>query len=386
MPTNPIFLWLGWAAVVAGVALVTLGWVGRRVPHPICRRCAHPVPPGGGQLGQVCTECGASFRRSTDVQTRARKPKIGLIGLLLVASGIPFGLGEGGRTRVLKAILPRYRVADTQTFGQTTIRVFAPTWDDDFEGLVDVTLGGTLVYRSTMPHPSTGRARVHMLADQPGDLIWIRSDSGGSGGYSTTYLFLSATDDGRAAFLPFAVLENGIFKTLPGEPASEKVGERKEVEQVWLQPDIGYRYWLTSGAASPVPTLLAVPVQGGLRFLDPLPDDGPTDAELEQAKATIARTPADQLERDTVLGPALRGFFDLVYAGKAQRGWKFFRECYDLRIAELVSGPNVADLPRSREAFESVLQQAILKSPFSAEVLRRNHGSIAPTSAASRKH
>lgn len=380
MPTTPIFIWLGWAAAVAGIALITFGWVGRRVPHPICRRCAHPVPPGGGQVGQVCTECGAAFRRPADVQNRARKPVIGFLGLILIASGIPFGLGEGGRTRVLKAILPRYRVTDTQTIGETTIRVFAPTWDDDFEGLVDVTVGGTVVYRSTMPYPSAGRARVHMLADQPGDLIWIRSDSGGSGGYSTTYLFLSATEAGRAAFLPFAVLENGMFKSSPGAPVDGNEGE-----QVWLQPDISYRYWLTSGAASPVPTLLALPIQGGLRFLDPLPDDGPTNAELEQAKAAIARTPADQLERDTVLGPVLRGFFDLVYAGKAQRGWKFFRECYDLRIAELVSGRNVADLPRSREAFESVLQQAILKSPFSAEVLRRNHGSIAPTSAASSK-
>jgi hypothetical protein len=380
MPTAPLFIWLGWAVVVAGVALITFGWVGRRVPHPICRRCAHPVPPGGGHVGQVCTECGVSFQRPTDVQTHSTKPLIGWIGLILIASALPFGLGDGGRTRILKALLPRYRVADTQTLGQTTVRVFSPTWDDDFEGLVDVTLGGNLVFRSTMPHPSAGQARVHMLADQPGDLIWIRSDSGGSGGYSTTYLFLSASDDGRAAFLPFGVLENGIFQSLPGQPVGEKEGE-----QVWVQPDISYRYWLTSGAASPVPTLRAVPVQGGLRFLDPLPDDGPTDAELEQAKATIARMPSDQLERDTVLGPTLRGFFDLVYAGKAKRGWKFFRECYDLRIAALVSGANVADLPRSREAFESVLQQAILKSPFSAEVLRRNHGSIAPTSAASTK-
>lgn len=168
--------------------------------------------------------------------------------------------------------------------------IFSPRWsDDDFEGLVEVSIGGRSVYGSRMLHPSVGE----FLLAPPTASLWIRSDTGGSGGYSTTYLF---NPDADGAFLPVAVLENGSFQA-----------------GVWVQPDVTYRYWLTAGVASPVPVLRALPCQTGLRFLDPTAADAPSAEQLSALKSSIANTAVeDGFSRDLILAPTLRGFLDLV--------------------------------------------------------------------------
>jgi hypothetical protein len=356
--------WFGWSLALVGALITVWAFRGRPSAHPLCRRCRHTVRPGT-TLGTACTECGAVFRTPRDLAQRLRHPKIGYIGLFVTAAGALAGLGNEGWRTIGKAVLPRYQVDSTQTLGPATVRVLIPRWSDDLsEDIVEVRIGGSLVYRTSMLHPSAGMATLaaeHPAApgeeSAPQPLFWLRSDTGGSGGYSTTYCFTVA--DG-GAFTPFATLSNGVFE-----------GDH------WRQPDVTYRYWLTSGAASPVPTLRARPTEGGLRFLPPTADDAPTADTLAATLRTLADTAADERARDLMLGPTLDGFLDLVYAGRAEDAWTFLRDCWDAGLSRLAANGAVAEFPRSREALESMLMLKMSESPYHAELLRRNNGSIA---------
>jgi hypothetical protein len=264
----------------------------------------------------------------------------------------------------LRRILPQMKVDSTQWIDTAVIQISRPRWDDDPEWrrLVEVQIGGRTAFRSLMSYPTAGSVQLRGAGgfedDSPQSYIWIQSDSGGSGGYSTTYLF-HADDSGE--FLPVATLENGMF-----------------AEDHWIQADLSYRYWLTSGAASPVPRLQAIPRAGQLRFLDSDASSGPTEAELSSLLSRVRETQATATDSDLIIGPSLRGFLDLVYAGRARDAWRFLDACFDARLAELLESGAVSDMPRSREAFKQVLAQQLRRSPFHDELLRRNGGSIEP--------
>jgi hypothetical protein len=221
-----------------------------------------------------------------------------------------------------------------------------------------------------MSYPSAGEV---LAATADGDdatrYVWIRSDSGGSGGFSTTYLFQTSNDD---EFLPAALLDNGVF--VSAAPGSDR--------SVWRQADLSYRYWITSGAGSPTPTLEAVPreIPGGhqIRFLDPAPNAGPTAEQLGTALDRLRDASANATDSERILSSTLRPFLDLVYAGRAPDAWRFLDDAFDARLASLLESGAVSDLPRSREAFRAVLHEQMQRSPFHQELLRRNGGSIAP--------
>ncbi len=349
----------GWMLLIFGAVFLATLWRQRRHP-PRCRRCAHQLVPDHDNqhdpVGETCPECGLQLRSRRDVRTSANSPLKQSIGLLICFLGASLCIGSAYGNSIIKLVLPRYKVESTYVFASSTVTIFSPRWsDDDFEGLVEVSIGGRTVYRSRMLHPSAGE----FFLTPPTASLWIRSDTGGSGGYSTTYLF---NPDADGAFLPIAVLENGSFQA-----------------GVWVQPDVTYRYWLTAGVASPVPVLRAHACQTGLRFLDPTAADAPSTEQLSALKSSIANTAVeDGFSRDLILAPTLRGFLDLVYAGRATDGWLFFRECYDLGLERLHKSGRAGDLPRSRTAFESMLLAHMGTSPYFGELIRRNRGSIAP--------
>ena len=289
---------------------------------------------------------------------------IAWIALIAGVSAGVWALGTQPWIALAKATLPKYVVKETHTFSVGTVRVSTPRWSDEGPmDLAEVLLGGEVHFRISLLHPTVGEVRLYdHPEEQPEsgpflDHLWITENTGGSGGHTTTYLFSEL--DG--SLFPVATLVNGTF-----------------VDGRWVQSDTTYRYWLTSGAGSPTPILRGIPGEGGLAWLDPTPDDGPSQAELDEHRRRIrAATPAAQ-SADEYLSPALRGFLDLVYAGRAPDAWVFLDECFDAGLQRFLESDAVSDLPRSRESFRSALVEKVRTSPYYGELLRRNNGSIRP--------
>ena len=386
--SDSIVIALGWVTVVAGAGLVVLGNRGLRAAQPFCARCWHPIHPGGAVVGQVCVECGTAFGRATDIATRYRRPMFKWIGLILTLVGATLCIGLERRIAVLKRILPLTKVESTQTLGLCEVTIYAPCWPSDAsERRIEVRLDGNVVYATNAFYPSAGLASFERVLTEGNsfgdgklrDLLWVRFDSGGSGGFSDTYFF-EAEPGGE--FLPAAITHNG---SLEGARSDDWFDG-----SVWRQTDLSYRYRWTSGFAGPQPTLRGIPGDDGLMFLTPLPAEAPTAEQLAQLRATVANAPLDAGARDTILGATLSGFFDLVYSGRAVDAWVFFRGCFNDGIARLIAdakpegedsgGFREEQLPRTREAWEAMLLEAMLESEFIVELQGRNGGSIAPPS------
>lgn len=238
--------------------------------------------------------------------------------------------------------------------------------------MVEINQLGTIVFRAEVINPSAGSCTIESaMSGDPVKALWIRSDSGGSNRYSETYVFLPTL----VGVLPAAVLTNGLFKVLTdidGEPQPS----------IWVEPDLTYRYWLTSGVSSPVPVVRGVVLEAaGVRWFetDPelIPTDGQLAAALERVRTDAART-TEAHTADHALGSALAPFLDLVYAGQAQRAWSFLRECDAAGLGDVLRRGSLSDAPRSLEALEIALRGQLMRSPFIDLVLRRNGGSIDP--------
>ena len=372
-----------WTAIVVSVAAAAAAiaaFRGRALAGPACRRCGHAVAPDSVStvIGRACAECGAAWTSQKDIQARHRRPLVGSIALTVGLLGLGFGIGDTGRTLVLKQVLPEYRVEATQTVAQTTVRVLRSRWPDSVSPpIVEVLLRGHLAYRSACWYPTFGSfdLDIRRLGGQPPiPCIWICENFGGSGGQSCTTVFAIELGDSADGLRPFAFLHNGSFE-----------------RDVWVQYDDSYRYWLTSGAGSPMPKLRGVlesPFEGNdsagggtgpLRFLEPGPSDAPTPAELEAHLAVIRSSEPTATASDAILSATLRGFLGLVYAGRSAEAWRFLDACLDAGLRPLLESGAVSDLPRSREGFQGVLLERMRRSPFLPELLRRNGGSISPT-------
>ncbi|MFM7134111.1 MAG: hypothetical protein ACKO0W_07330 [Planctomycetota bacterium] len=236
--------------------------------------------------------------------------------------------------------------------------------------MVEIDQAGAIVFRAEVINPSAGSCTIESaMSGDPVKALWIRSDSGGSNRYSETYIFLPTL----VGVLPAAVLTNGLFKVLTdidGEPQPS----------IWVEPDLTYRYWLTSGVSSPVPVVRGVVLEAaGVRWFetDPelIPTDGQLAAALERVRTDAART-TEAHTADHALGAALAPFLDLVYAGQAQRAWSFLRECDAAGLGDVLRSGSLSDAPRSLEALEIALRGQLMRSPFIDLVLRRNGGSI----------
>jgi hypothetical protein len=363
--TEPVFVWSGWLAVVVGLGLAVVGLRGRALPRPVCRRCSYPFERSDGLVGRVCSECGAAIKSQKDLKSTIRRASLGFFGLFLTLTGLWFGVGGEARTRVLKLVTPRYRVEKTLNIKSSTVHLLRPVWSDDSGSRVEVEVGGRLAYQSDIWNPDAGGLNIDSEG-LPVEALWIRANSGGSAGFSTTYVFSVDGDPGRSGLLPVAVLENGWFETTEADGRA-----------IWIQPDLTYRYVWTSGVASPVPILRAeLSVSGGLAFLDSPPGSGPTPSELDAARAEIASLPIDEFARDRVVGLALKPFFQLVYVGRANEAWEFFRSCYAVGIARVDADPQFASERRTLEAWEEDLLARMHESAFRAEIERINGGSL----------
>ncbi len=386
MPDS-ILIALGWVAVVIGGGLVVLGDRGFRATHPLCAHCWHPIHPSGAMVGQTCAECGTLFERASDIATRHRRPVFKLIGLILTLGGVPLCLGDEVRIAVLKRILPLNKVESTQTLGLCEVTIYAPCWPSDaVDWRVEVQLEGKVVFATNAFYPSAGLGLFKRSMSERGeidhddglvDLLWLRLDSGGSGGFGDTYFFRA---EAGGEFVPAMIAHNGVVEPVRSDDAV--------MGSVWRQVDLSYQYSWTSGAAGPQPSLRGIPGEGGLFFLDPLPAEAPTAEQLAQLRSIVANAPLDASAHDVILDATLSGFFDLVYSGHATDAWVFFRECFSSGIARLIAdakhergdsaGRGFEKLPRTRDAWEAMLLEAMRKSEFIVELQRRNNGSIAP--------
>ncbi len=310
--------------------------------------------------------------------------------------------GPGFQTACLRLILSSQKVEETHhTFG-CTIEILRPRWTDlpePLEERVRIRRHGRLVFDSEMPHPSAGAAWIGNGRSKPSPAIWVRSDSGGSGGYSETWVFDLEGDGG---FLPRLHLENGWFEEAtrwgPGSGTGPGTTHRVHprdggavpaAPSEWRQPVLGFRYWLTSGAGSPAPLL-----KGWLDWskgfvIGPAPDAAASTTGTTATTATtpVARALAEiatagmdlesvQTSSDAVFSPLLRVYLDLVFEGRAREAAEFLRDAHRGGLARVLESGAVSDLPRSLEAFEAMLHARILEEEFHWVALERNGGAL----------
>ena len=347
--------WLGWIGAALGTVLLVWGSVGvqKRAGH--CRRCGHRAPPGAATPGSGCAECGWRFEHAADMVYRQRSIQKGLLGLILIIGGIAFGIGERGRMRVARVFTPTYRVTTTQSWGDVLVTISEPRWPDlepERQELVEVRIGGSLAWRTELESPSAGT-----LEDGG---FWVREQTSGSGGYSTTFVFAT----GPVELRPLLVLHDGYFDDGFFDGPT------------WNQADLSFRYWVTSGADSPVPYLRGKLRDDTVVFEKPPIDVAPKQARLDALVEAVRSFEPTASASGAILAASLRGFLELLYAGEAPRAWVFLERCHDAGLEQLLAGGSVSDLPRSREAFEAALLEKVSKSPHYGAVLRINGGSI----------
>jgi hypothetical protein len=351
--------WLGWIGAILGAVLAVWGFVGVGNRQGHCRRCGHPVPPDTQVPGGVCFECGRTLREIKDTVYTQRSIKKGFFGLVVAVGGVAFGIGDRGRMRVGQFCTPAYRVVSTQTWGGVVVVISEPRWPElepERQELVEVAIEGRLAWRIELESPTAGAIAAPPSQRYP-EQVWIREQTSGSGGFATTFVFDVSLGDLR----PLLTLDNGSFEG-----------------DIWVQPDFSYRYWITSGADSPVPYLRGQIRIDKISFDTPSPDAAPSHVRLESLIESIRRSEPSATASGSILSASLRGFLDLVYAGKAPNAWEFLDRCFDAGLERLLSSGSVSDLPRSREAFRAALLQKMSESPLHAEVLRLNGGSIDP--------
>ncbi len=404
---------LGWILAAAAVAVAVALFVGRRPAVRSCPRCRHPLTPGIVVAHTPCTECGRPIHGERDAWRRRRHPVIGSLVLLIALTLSAWSAGETVRTTVLKVILSEYKVEETHTVFDCQVEILRPRWDDVPDlwlQRVRIHRAGRVVFDSEVHLPSVGGAWIAADSWESAPpqmmlipVLWLRSDSGGSGGYSDTWVF---DLEGRGGFLPRFHLQNGLFEesfvdgggkpgpaqTHPVHPADG--GSIPPAPSRWHQWLLGFRCWLNSGAANTSPAVDGWLDRDGFvpRPVDPAADrarDGfRADFGIDRALAEIASTvseleAADDAHRfdpsDCVFGPLLRVYLPLVFAGHAREAAIFLRDAHRGGLGKLLESGAVSDLPRSLEAFEAMLHARILEVDVDGIALDRNGGRLVST-------
>lgn len=347
----------------------------------------------------ACSECGFILQNDAAAWRRRRAPLIGLLLLIFATTTGLWMAGSGVQRRILTVVLGEYRVEATHTIFDCRVEILRHRWNDGpiplFER-VRIHRRGRIVFDSEVMYPELGSAWVGVHASE-GDVLtsvpnlscpalWLRSHSGGSGGYSETWIFELGSTGG---FLPRLHLEDGFFEesrdgvgpgfTHPVHP--DDGGAVPPAPSRWIQPVLGFRYWLTSGAGSPAPILEGV-LDWSHGFVpcavDTTVEPAPAEFGIERALAVIARAASDldsvRVSSDAVFSPLLVVYLDLVYAGRSRDAARFLRDAHRTGLGRVLESGAVSDLPRSLEAFESMLHERILRQDFREIVLDRNGG------------
>ena len=230
-------------AILAAAAFAIAAQAALRLPRRGCPRCRYDLA-ASGPLPLVCPECG--LRVESEAKTRRplftrRGAIVGSVFLLLAVSVFLLRFREP----VLRAVLPAWRELDAVSQGPWQVRVlerrdqsqsppemprrievrFGGRIVSAFEGFLLRAGASTLTAATTIDennvwpppllYPDLGSPDLLPAAGTPGMLgdgdgdgrldLAIEDPSGGSGGYTTTYLF-ALEPSGSAT--PTAILDN----------------------------------------------------------------------------------------------------------------------------------------------------------------------------------
>ncbi|MDX2132878.1 MAG: hypothetical protein SFY69_12580 [Planctomycetota bacterium] len=115
---------VGALLVLAGVALLVVGLVGRRRAGRACRACGYDL---GAGVGLTCPECGRVHAGERELVPRRRvRWKWVVLGLLLLVAGAGATMGWRHVRRAFYAVMPEWRVRASHTIGACTITRYRP--------------------------------------------------------------------------------------------------------------------------------------------------------------------------------------------------------------------------------------------------------------------
>ncbi len=199
-----------------------------------------------------------------------------------------------------------------------------------------------------------------MLGDGDGDGridLAIEDPSGGSGGYTTTYLFAL---EPFGSVTPTAILDNVFMMRRDDESGFIALG---------FDPQFAYRW--TSGAGSPRPRVVLAPDGSVPRsnwrcdaeaMRVPPPNDAQWQALLARVREGAARAQAEtrpgaEPSSEPWLAPLLATFCDLAYGGHVELAWRFLDEAWP------ADGVVRWSEPLDRKALAAELVEALAASP-----------------------
>ncbi len=384
------------AAILALIALAAGAFAALRLPRRGCPRCRYDLA-ASGPLPLVCPECGTTVSRvgQTARPLVTRRSAILGLGLLATSAGL-FTLRY--REPLLRAVLPAWIELDAVSQGPWQVRLLErrdqSTVPPEMPRRIEVRFEGSLVFAFEGSYVRAGAAtwaplqaadagprRVWppplrspdfgspdrlppagtpgMLGDGDGDGrpdLAIEDPSGGSGGFTTTYLF---TLEPTGTVVPSAILENAFVVRRDDDSAFEAAG---------FDPQFSYRW--TSGAASPRPRIVlapdgAVPRSNWDCDTDVMRLEPPTESQwqalLEAVRLGVQRAreqtqPGGDPASEPWLGPLLGAFCDLAYAGHVDLAWRFLDEAWpEGAVASWGE-------PRAKDAFAAELAEALSQS------------------------
>lgn len=381
-------------AVLAIVAFAVAASAALRLPRRGCPRCRYDLA-ASGPLPLVCPECGlrveSAAKTRRPIVTR-RGAIFGSVFLLLAVAVFVLRFREP----LLRAVLPTWRELDAVSQGPWQVRLLERRDQGEsppemprrievrfegrlayaFEGFL-LRAGAATLTAATSPdpeawppplrHPDFGSSdrlapagTPGMLGDGDGDGrldLAIEDPSGGSGGYTTTYLF-ALEPFGSAT--PTAILDNVFMVRRDDETGFIAIG---------FDPQFAYRW--TSGAGSPRPRVVLAPDRSvprsnwpcdaeAMRLPPPSKAQWQTllDRVREGVHSAQAETRPDaDPPSEPWLAPLLATFCDLAYGGHVDLAWRFLDEAWP------ADGVARWGEPLERDAFAAELAEALAASP-----------------------
>lgn len=384
------------AAILALITFASGTFAALALPRRSCPRCRYDLA-ASGPLPIVCPECGTSVSRIGQTARPLVTRRAALLGIGLLAASVGL-FAIRFREPLLRAILPAWIELDAVSQGPWQVRLLErrdqSAVPPDMPRRIEVRFEGGLVFAFEGSYVRAGAAAwappeaadAHrmgawpppprcpdlgsmdrlppagtpgMLGDGDGDGrpdLAIEDPSGGSGGFTTTYLF---TLEPTGSVVPSAILENAFMVRLDDGSAFEAIG---------FDPQFAHRW--TSGAASPRPRVVLAPdgsvprsnwnCDADAMRLDP-PTEPQWQALLEEVRLGVQRAreqtqPGGDPASEPWLGPLLGTFCDLAYAGHVDLAWRFLDETWPEGAISSWGEP------RAKDAFAAELAEALSQS------------------------
>jgi hypothetical protein len=345
---SPLFLFGFLVVAVAGLVLFVIALRGD--PARGRRRCPRCWYDLRGTPGMTCSECGFTGASELDFLRTRRHRWMLIAGPLLLLGGLAGSAGPWLYPVLRHWDVPRYHLQQQVEIGGYRVRVLETNFPED-AGLpraVEIRRDGALLYHAEGCYfaigGGTGTAsaaarRVGQGEDITGrgvpNLV-IESPSGGSGGYSTHYVF-ELGDGMRDAFQLIAILGSGFFRDVDGDKRPE-----------FIAVDHTFAYRWTPAYQSPQPCAI-------LRFQN--------DRYVVATDLMRRESPArEAIERELTSLPAgeqfpclLKTVLDLIFSGHAPLAW------------DLIDRDWPSQAPDRRQ-FITEFKAALSESPFAGDL------------------